>query len=64
MPGRPGIISPTRKQAGILAEELGRLVPTAAYHAGLDAEHRNGSGGVSGRQNRGHGCDDRLWNGN
>jgi superfamily II DNA helicase RecQ len=23
-----------------LAEELGRLVPTAAYHAGLDAEHR------------------------
>ena len=38
---RPGIIyTPTRKQAGALAEELGRLVPTAAYHAGLDAEHR------------------------
>jgi DNA topoisomerase III len=38
---RPGIIyTPTRKQASTLAEELGRLVPTAAYHAGLDAEHR------------------------
>jgi DNA topoisomerase-3 len=38
---RPGIIYvPTRKQASTLAEELGRLVPTAAYHAGLDAEHR------------------------
>src|SRR5665213_1295632 len=38
---RPGIIyTPTRKQASSLAEELGRLVPTAAYHAGLDAEHR------------------------
>ena len=32
--------TPTRKQASTLAEELGRLVPTAAYHAGLDAEHR------------------------
>src|SRR5450755_4908352 len=38
---RSGIIyTPTRKQASSLAEELGRLVPTAAYHAGLDAEHR------------------------
>ena len=38
---RPGIIyTPTRKQASALAEELGRLVPTAAYHAGLDTEHR------------------------
>ena len=38
---RPGIIyTPTRKQASTLAEELGRLVSTAAYHAGLDAEHR------------------------
>jgi DNA topoisomerase-3 len=38
---RPGIIyTPTRKQASTLAEELGRLAPTAAYHAGLDAEHR------------------------
>ena len=38
---RPGIIyTPTRKQADALAAELGRLVPAAAYHAGLDAEHR------------------------
>jgi DNA topoisomerase-3 len=38
---RPGIIyTPTRTQAGTLAKELGRLVSTAAYHAGLDTEHR------------------------
>ncbi|MGD1091728.1 MAG: ATP-dependent DNA helicase RecQ [Bryobacteraceae bacterium] len=38
---RPAIIyTPTRKQADSLAAELGRQVRTAAYHAGLDAEHR------------------------
>ena len=38
---RPGIIyTPTRKQADALAAELSRLVPAAAYHAGLDTEHR------------------------
>ncbi len=38
---RPGIIyTPTRKQADTLAAELSRLVPAAAYHAGLDTEHR------------------------
>ena len=38
---RPGIIyTPTRKQADTFAAKLGRRVPTAAYHAGLDAEHR------------------------
>ena len=38
---RPGIIyTPTRKQADALAAELSGHFPTAAYHAGLDAEHR------------------------
>jgi superfamily II DNA helicase RecQ len=38
---RPGIIyTPTRKQADALAAELASHFPTAAYHAGLEAEHR------------------------
>ena len=38
---RPGIVyTPTRKQAESVAAELAAHFPTAAYHAGLDAEHR------------------------
>ncbi len=38
---RPGIVyTPTRKQAGSLAASLSAHFTTAAYHAGLDAEHR------------------------
>ena len=38
---RPAIVyAPTRKQAEGLAAELAAIVPTAAYHAGLDAQHR------------------------
>ena len=38
---RPAIVYATsRKQAERLAEELGRKIPAAAYHAGLDAETR------------------------
>ena len=38
---RPAIVYATsRKQAERLAEELSRIVPAAAYHAGLDAEVR------------------------
>jgi superfamily II DNA helicase RecQ len=38
---RPSIIyTPTRKQADTLAAELARHFPTAAYHAGLEAEYR------------------------
>jgi len=38
---RPAIVYATsRKQAEKLAEELGRIVPAAAYHAGLDPEVR------------------------
>src|SRR5260370_24995349 len=38
---RPSIIyTPTRKQADKLAAELARNFPTAAYHAGLEAEYR------------------------
>ncbi|MCL4855145.1 MAG: RecQ family ATP-dependent DNA helicase, partial [Bryobacteraceae bacterium] len=38
---RPGIVyAPTRKQVESVAAELGVHFPTAAYHAGLDAEHR------------------------
>ena len=38
---RPAIVYATsRKQAERLAEELSRLVPAAAYHAGLDPETR------------------------
>lgn len=38
---RPAIVyTPTRKQAGSLASELSRQISAAAYHAGLDAEHR------------------------
>ncbi|HLJ88720.1 MAG TPA: ATP-dependent DNA helicase RecQ [Candidatus Angelobacter sp.] len=38
---RPAIVyTPTRKQADSLAAELSGLFPSAAYHAGLDAEHR------------------------
>ena len=38
---RPGILyTPTRKQADTLAAELAGHFPTAAYHAGLEAEHR------------------------
>jgi superfamily II DNA helicase RecQ len=38
---RPGIVyTPTRKQAGSLAASLSTHFTTAAYHAGLDAEHR------------------------
>jgi superfamily II DNA helicase RecQ len=39
---RPAIVyTPTRKQATSLAAELGKGYPTAAYHAGLDTEHRH-----------------------
>src|ERR1700693_2958127 len=38
---RPAIVyTPTRKQATSLAVELAAHFPSAAYHAGLDAEHR------------------------
>ena len=38
---RPGIVyTPTRKQAESVAAGLAPHFPTAAYHAGLDAEHR------------------------
>ena len=38
---RPAIVyTPTRKQADALAAELAGHFPAAAYHAGLDAEHR------------------------
>ena len=38
---RPGIVyTPTRKQTESVAAELGASFATAAYHAGLDAEHR------------------------
>jgi len=38
---RPAIVyTPTRKQADSLAAELGASFPTAAYHAGLDAQRR------------------------
>ncbi|HEV2487247.1 MAG TPA: ATP-dependent DNA helicase RecQ [Terracidiphilus sp.] len=38
---RPAIVYATsRKQSEKLAEELSRGIPTAAYHAGLDAERR------------------------
>jgi DNA topoisomerase-3 len=38
---RPGIVyTPTRKQTERLADALARDFPSAAYHGGLDAEHR------------------------
>jgi DNA topoisomerase III len=38
---RPAIVyTPTRAQASTLAAEMGRHFPCAAYHAGLDPEHR------------------------
>ena len=38
---RPAIVyTPTRKQATSLAVQLAAHFPSAAYHAGLDAEHR------------------------
>jgi len=38
---RPAIVyTPTRKQATSLAAEMADNFPSAAYHAGLDAEHR------------------------
>jgi RecQ family ATP-dependent DNA helicase len=38
---RPAIVyAPTRKQSEALATELSRLFPAAAYHAGLDPQHR------------------------
>ncbi len=38
---RPAIVyAPTRKQAGALAAELSTKFPAAAYHAGLDPQHR------------------------
>ncbi|MBV8552620.1 MAG: DNA topoisomerase 3 [Acidobacteriaceae bacterium] len=38
---RPAIVyAPTRKQAEALSRELSSDFPTAAYHAGLDADHR------------------------
>jgi DNA topoisomerase III len=38
---RPAIVyAPTRKQVAYLAEVLDEIAPTAAYHAGLDANHR------------------------
>ncbi len=40
---RPAIVyTPSRKQAELLAEELAGLCKTGAYHAGLDADRRNG----------------------
>ncbi|AXC10524.1 ATP-dependent DNA helicase RecQ [Acidisarcina polymorpha] len=39
---RPAIVyAPSRKEADALAAELSPLFPTAAYHAGLDAQHRD-----------------------
>ncbi len=39
---RPAIVyTPSRKQAESLAAELAEICTTAAYHAGLDADHRN-----------------------
>ena len=39
---RPAIVyAPSRKEAESLAAELSPLFPTAAYHAGLDAQHRD-----------------------
>ena len=63
---RPGIIyTPTRKQA----ERLGRGTWSSRSHRGVSRGPRcrtskTGPGGISGRQNRSHGRDDRLWNGN
>ncbi len=38
---RPAIVyAPTRKDAQALAQELAEHFPAAAYHAGLDADHR------------------------
>ena len=38
---RPAIVyAPTRKQVEALASQLSDVAPAAAYHAGLDAEHR------------------------
>jgi RecQ family ATP-dependent DNA helicase len=38
---RPAIVyAPTRKQVAYLADLLNGIAPTAAYHAGLDADHR------------------------
>jgi DNA topoisomerase-3 len=39
---RPAIVyAPTRAQATSLAQELGEHFPCGAYHAGLDADHRD-----------------------
>lgn len=39
---RPAIVyAPTRKQAEALAEKLSSMFPAAAYHAGLDPQHRD-----------------------
>ncbi len=39
---RPAIVyAPSRKEAESLAAELSPLFPSAAYHAGLDAQHRD-----------------------
>jgi RecQ family ATP-dependent DNA helicase len=39
---RPAIVyAPSRKEAESLAAELSPLSPTAAYHAGLDGQHRD-----------------------
>ncbi len=39
---RPAIVyAPTRKQAEMLAAELSAKFPSAAYHAGLDPQHRD-----------------------
>jgi ATP-dependent DNA helicase RecQ len=39
---RPAIVyAPSRKEAESLAAELSSLFPSAAYHAGLDAQHRD-----------------------
>ncbi len=39
---RPAIVyAPSRKEAESLAAELSPLFPTAAYHAGLDGQHRD-----------------------
>jgi superfamily II DNA helicase RecQ len=56
---RPGIVyTPTRKQAESVAAEFAAHFPTAAYHAGPDAEHRQrGQGGVFRKKSRRGGDD-------
>ena len=63
---RPAIVyTPTRAQADSLAAELSQHFPCAAYHAGLDAEHRKRvQEQISGRRYRSDGGDDCVRDGN